>query len=45
MSSSKFSHNFKRNAHDAMLANAARHFIGGNHPQADLLGDYLSTLF
>lgn len=37
--------NFSRDAHDAVLADAARRFIGGNHPQADLLRDRLSMLF
>ena len=37
--------NFGRDAHDAVLANAARRFIGGNHPQADLLRTRLASLF
>lgn len=36
---------FSRDAHDAVLANAARRFIGGNHPQADLLRTRLASLF
>jgi glycosyltransferase involved in cell wall biosynthesis len=38
-------HNFSRDAHDAVLANAARRVLAGNHAQADLLRDRLSTLF
>lgn len=37
--------NFSRDAHDAILANAARRFIDGTHPQADLLRTRLSSLF
>src|SRR6056297_527182 len=36
---------FSRDAHDAVLAKAARHFLTGNSGHTDLLRERLSTLF